>query len=430
MSTPAVGLTSLVAEARARLGEEFVSGPAFAAAAPGRVNLIGDHTDYNGGAALPLAIDRWCVAVAGRARSTPSAGVTLRCLAIDTGERAVLMIAPAARAEPAPPGEPGWCRYVREVARGLLGRARQLSPDARAGAPAPHRVAPVELAFTSTVPRGAGLASSAALELAVCTVLEQVWDLPLSPTQRRDLCWEAEHRAGVPCGLLDQTASAFGRSGFALLIDAARPAAEPRPVPMPPADCAAVLVADSGVRRALASGRYARLVRRCRRAAELLGVRDLCRAHPDALRCPDVPPTLKAVARHAIAEHARVLETARLLESAGPDTWPAVLREVGRHMLESHASLRDDYRVSCPELDTLVGTLAETPGVCGARLTGAGLGGCVVALVAPGAVGGADAALRHRFRARHGRECEVFTVTASPGASVIDSGNQAPAPSG
>jgi len=300
--------------------------------APGRVNLIGEHTDYNDGFVLPLAIDLECVV---RARPRDDGAV-----------RAV-----SANAE----GEveaglegPDWGRYVSAVAAVLDERGRPAI-----GA---------DLEIDSTVPVGAGLSSSAALEVAVALALCDVASFTLPPLELARSCREAEQRAsGVPCGIMDQLASISGRAGCALLIDCRSLEVEPIPLP----DGVAVVVVHSGLPRVVADSAYAERRAECERVAATLGL--------PALR----DATLEQVAdepraRYVVSENARVLAAAEALRAGDVDA-------LGPLLSTSHAGLRDDFEVSTPELDLLVAEL-ERAGALGARLTGAGFGGCVVAL--------------------------------------------------
>ena len=307
--------------------------------APGRVNLIGDHTDYSGGWVLPMAIQF---------------GTTVR---IERGGDRVLL---RSTDEPDPvevsiattdPASvtPEWGRYVASVVAELR------PPTGGSG----H--------VSTTLPIGAGLSSSAALEVAVALALGFEGDaVSLALT-----CQRAEQRAsGVPCGVMDQLASAAGTVDHALLIDCEKIAVTPVPVP---GDWEIVVV-HSGQPRALAGSEYAARRAACEAAAGFIGpLRDASLDQLDAL----ADARLRRRARHVITENARVLEFAQALATADR-------RTAGRLMTESHASLRDDFEVSTAELDTLVEALLATPGVHGARLTGAGFGGCVVALADPG----------------------------------------------
>jgi galactokinase len=314
------------------------------ARAPGRVNLIGDHTDYTGGLVLPMAIDR-----ATTVRLQPG-GPVLELVSSADPEAARLSVADAALRPSAV--EPAWARYVAgvvAVVRPSVGGHGTVESD---------------------VPVGAGLSSSAALEVAVALALGfRGTTLALAQA-----CQEAEHVAtGLPTGIMDQLASAAGVAGHALLIDCTSLDVTPIPVPAE----ADVVVVDSGERRALVASAYTERRDQCEAAARIIGplrsatVEDVERLDDDVLR---------RRARHVVTENARVAAFAAALAARDLPT-------AGRLMAESHASLRDDFEVSTPGLDAIVARLSKIEGVYGARLTGAGFGGCVVALARSGALG-------------------------------------------
>ena len=309
------------------------------ATAPGRVNLIGDHTDYTGGFVLPMAVDRATTVELRRH------GRVVELVSADFPDPVVLDLDARGR-----PLLPGWGRY----AAGVL----EVMRPSEGG----HGV------VASTVPIGAGLSSSSALTVALALALG------FSGTAR-DLartCQRAEQLgSGVPGGIMDQLCSAAAVEGAALLIDCT--SLTLRPVPLPPG--AEVVVAHSGTQRALVGSAYAERRAACDRAAALLGpLREASVAQAGRL----ADRVLARRARHVITENLRVLDCAAAL-GAGD------LVAAGRMMSESHRSLREDFEVSTPELDALVETLEARPGVHGARLTGAGFGGCVVALADAGA---------------------------------------------
>jgi galactokinase len=311
------------------------------ARAPGRVNLIGDHTDYTGGLVLPMAIDLDTVV---RGRTIHEPVVRLRSKHFD-GQAEIRLDETDPRSM-----QPPWARYVAGVVqelRPMLGFDGEIA---------------------STVPIGAGLSSSAALQVALALALGATAPLAIAR-----LCQRAEFMAtGVPCGIMDQLASTSGIAGHALLIDCHSLDVVPVPVP----DDLDVIVIHSGDQRSVADTAYSQRVAECAAAEEIVGpLRQSSAA--DLARIDD--PVLRARARHVISESARVRDFSDAL-AAGDR------RTAGRLMVASHASLRDDYEVSTPVLDVLVDRLTAQPGVHGARLTGAGFGGCVVALCEPGAL--------------------------------------------
>jgi galactokinase len=294
--------------------------------APGRVNLIGEHTDYNGGWVLPMALDRDCL-VGFRPRTDGAVRVT----SLDAPEQ----VGP-------------WVEAI----------AAELASEGRAPAG-------IDAVVASTVPMGSGLASSGALSVALGLALCRVAGLELPPAVLAEACRRAEERAtGVPCGVMDQIVAALGRPREPLLVDCRDVSVERIALP----EDAVVVVVDSGVRRSLSDGRYAERRAACEAAAARLGLASLREATPgDVVDDP--------IARHVVSENARVLEMVGALRSGD-------LEAAGRVLTEGHRSLRDDFAVSTPELDALVDRVLRL-GAYGARLTGAGFGGCVVALGGP-----------------------------------------------
>ena len=304
--------------------------------APGRVNLIGDHTDYTGGLVLPMAIDRWTV-IEGERTDGPIE------LASEAENEAVRLDLPVTDADAV---EPSWGRFVAGV-------AAELGADAK----------PIRGRVTTSIPIGAGLSSSAALEVAAALAL----GFEGSPTALAELCRRAEHRAsGVPCGIMDQLCIAAGVAGHALLINCATLSIDPVRVP----DEVSVVV-QFVEHRQLDGSEYATRVAECAAAEAIIG--PLRMATPDLVDKID-DSLLRRRARHVITENQRVRDFAAALRSAAFVT-------AGHLMLRSHASLRDDFETSTPTMDAAVAAMAAIPGVYGARMTGGGFGGCVVALV-------------------------------------------------
>jgi galactokinase len=334
--------------------EAFRISPAVVAEAPGRVNLLGEHTDYSGGLVLPIGIRHTT-----RAEIAPSPDQFFHLYSANLDERLSF-----ARGEP--PLQ-GFGRYVRGCLEVLE----------RAG----HHVPPVCIRIASNVPIGVGLSSSAALEVALLRALRQLLDLVLTDVDLALLAQQAEiEYAGVNCGIMDQMASSLGDCEHMLYLDTR--SLEHRRLPLP-AD-SEVIVLDSGTSRQLATSAYNRRRKECETAARLLDVNSL-RDAESLLRIGDLPAPYSRRARHVVTENRRVL--------AALDTSP---ERFGTLMNESHQSLRDDYEVSSPALDALAGSLQLQSTVYGARLTGAGFGGACVALVRKGeGKNAANAALRH-----------------------------------
>jgi len=309
------------------------------AVAPGRVNLIGDHTDHCGGPVLPMAIDL-ATTVTG-VRGTDSIDLTSH-----DGDGRVELKLPVTHPDRV---EPAWGRHVAGVAS-LVGPSTGLTGT-----------------VTTTLPLGVGLSSSTALEVAVALALGATG----SRREIAELCQRAEQQAtGVPCGIMDQLASLSGIEGHALLIDCATLHIQPIPVP----DDVVVWVVPSGESRSLAGSRYAERRAECGRAEAVVGA--LPEATFDAIGAID-DPVARARARHVRSESDRVRAAGEALSRGDVVT-------MGRLMAESHRSLRDDFEVSTPGIDRLVADLAATAGVFGARMTGGGFGGSIVAIAAPG----------------------------------------------
>ncbi len=343
---PSSGLAFAVAES---FHQAFGYPPARLYRAPGRVNLIGEHTDYNEGFVLPMAIDRavWLAAALRSDRQVRVRAVSL--------ERDSLFELDDLR----PSREEHWTNYVRGV----------LAMIEMAG----HRLTGLDLAYTGDVPIGAGLSSSAAVEVAVATAAGDLSALGLSPLELARLSQRAEHEfAGTQCGLMDQLISAVGQEGQAMLIDCRAFTWEPVPLP----DDVAVVVCDTSKRRGLVDSAYNERRAQCEEGARRLGVPALRDLDVEAFeaRSKDLPPLLRRRCRHVVHENDRTLHAAEALRRGD-------LRSFGRLMNESHTSLRDLYEVSCEELDLIAALAQSQPGCWGARMTGAGFGGCAVALV-------------------------------------------------
>ncbi|MEO5535626.1 MAG: galactokinase [Pseudolysinimonas sp.] len=358
--------------------------------APGRVNLIGEHTDYNQGFVLPFAIDRRTVVAAGlredaviRVASTFSTGVVELPLAELDGVR----------------GQMDWADYPLGVAWGLGRSGADLAA-----------VPGVDLVIDSTVPVGAGLSSSAAIECAVAVALDELWRLGMSRPALARIGQLAENEfVGAPTGIMDQSASLLGRPDAAVFLDCRSLEVELVDLGLAAAGLT-VLVMDTRVAHAHSTGGYGERRASCERGAATLGVsslreigiQDLDRARE---LLDDV--TFRRV-RHVVTENQRVLDTVRALRENGP-------LAIGDLLDASHRSLRDDFEVSVPELDLAVETALEN-GAIGARMTGGGFGGSAIALAPLDAVSRIQVALDGAF-AEHGfTNPEVFTVTPSTGA--------------
>ncbi len=371
--------------------------PRWVAVAPGRVNLIGEHTDYNGGYVLPLAIDRHvAIAAAPGSASASGSGSRLRAFsaAVDTTVDIPLDGVLA-------PGEPGWANYLRGVVSGFGQRGKIPGP--------------IDAAIVSDVPLGGGLSSSAALEVATATLLEAVTGTTLEPREKARLCRQAEHEfAGVPCGLMDQLASVMGDESGALLIDCQFEVVRVVPFADP---SVSVLICNTNVKHALADGAYLRRRTECIEAARQLGVPSLRDASPEMVEGARgiFDPVVRRRARHVATENARTLAAASHLEARE-------FAEVGALMYESHRSLREDFEVSCPELDILVDIargIGRAGGVFGSRMTGGGFGGCTVTLVGTESVATVADAISRAYASRVGTPPATFVSRPAQGARLF-----------
>jgi len=368
--------------------------PKWVAAAPGRVNLIGEHTDYNDGFVLPMAIERYTTIAA-----VPNRSSVIRLLSASGPGEAVIDLA-----QPLKPGAKGhWANYPMGVVAGFLERG--IKPTG------------FDAMIHTTVPLGGGLSSSAALEVATATLLEAVTGHRLDPVEKALLCQKAEHEyAGMPCGIMDQFISALGRKDHLLLIDCR--SHEPRLVPMTD-PAVSLLIINSNVKHELTGSEYPTRRKQCETAAAALGVKSLRDATAERLeeRRGQLDEVIFRRARHVIGEIER---TELAAEGIGAGNWPTV----GQLMYASHDSLRDDYEVSCPELDAIVeiaSGIGMKGGVFGCRMTGGGFGGCAVGLVRTEAVGSISQALAQAYQAKTGIEPALFVSRPAQGAMVLAS---------
>jgi galactokinase len=358
--------------------------------APGRVNLIGEHTDYTGGLVLPFAIDARAHLAAGRAEHDAVRVVSAQ----RPGQVAEVGLD---RIEPGSPAVAGWPGY-------LLGAIWSLRESG-------HPIVPVDLVLDSQVPTGAGLSSSAAVECATVLAVSALAGDALDTVTIARIAQRAENDfVGVPCGPMDQTASAACREGAVLLFDTRAGTIEDIPFD-PAAHGLTVLVIDTRVAHSLADGEYGRRRASCERAASILGVPQL-----RDLSIDDLPATLNRLpdgelrrrVRHVVTENDRVVRTVALLQQDR-------VGSIGDLLTASHTSLRDDYDVSCAELDLAVDT-ALAAGALGARMTGGGFGGSAVALVPTDRLDAVGDAVAAAFAGRDYTAPVVRAVTPAQGA--------------
>lgn len=384
------------AAALALLGQMTDAEPLGVWSAPGRVNLIGEHTDYNDGFVLPFAIDaRTAVAVAARTDGV----LRVRSSFDESGASVAITELDALFETPAPASVPEWTTYPLGVAWALLHAA---------GATANPQG--LDLAIASSVPVGAGLSSSAAIECAVAVALNELWGTGLGAKDLARVGRTAENEAvGAPTGIMDQTASMLGEADAAVFLDCRTLETEVVPLGLEAADLE-VLVIDTLVTHAHSTGGYRERRASCEQGAAAMDVAMLRDLTPvDLERAASVMDevTLRRV-RHVVTENARVLETVRVLRESGP-------RAIGELLLASHASMRDDFEISVPELDTAV-EAAMSGGAIGARMTGGGFGGAAIALVPRDRLDAVTDAVAAAFSASDFRTPRIFTVQPSVGA--------------
>jgi galactokinase len=368
--------------------------PRWIAAAPGRVNIIGEHTDYNEGFVLPMAIERYTIIAADRpARDTNQ----IQFDSTLSDKPATLDLARPLK--PFPKGS--WVNYPAGVIAGFL--ARGLNPGS------------FDAVIHSTVPLGSGLSSSAALEVATATLLEAITDTKLDPVEKAILCQKAEHDyAGMPCGIMDQFMSVMGRENHVLLLDCR--SLKPEMVPMNDPSVT-VLIVNTTVKHELTHSEYSVRRKQCETAASILGVPSLRDATPDALQLAKgkMDKVIFRRTRHVISEIERTVQAAAGIRASN---WPAV----GQLMYASHRSLRDDYEVSCKELDAVV-EIAESiglkGGMIGCRMTGAGFAGCAVALVKTDAIDDIAKIVAADYKNKTGIEAILYISRPAGGATLI-----------
>ena len=356
--------------------------------APGRVNLIGDHTDYNDGFVLPAAIDRQIVVAA-----TPRADSLVNVYALDFDQWDHF----DCQNKTARLSENSWANYIRGMAWSLLRQGCKLKG--------------MDAAVTGDIPIGAGLSSSAAIEVAAGYAMLQLSDNEIDRKMLALAAQKAENDfVGMRCGIMDQYISCLGQHNHALLIDCRDLSYQALPLPFG----ALIAVVDSGVHRGLVDMEYNTRRTECETAATHFGVRALrdISLKEFESRAQELAPTVRRRARHVITENKRT-------ESAGEALAANNLKAIGNLMVDSHASLRDDFEVSCPELDLLVEIALNVNGVYGARLTGAGFGGSMVALVQPEAAAKLTDAIAEHYQPASGRQATVYVCEASEGVSEI-----------
>ena len=386
-------LKELTAHIAAAFQKSYGRAPRWIAAAPGRVNIIGEHTDYNDGFVLPMAIEFYAIMAADK-RPDGKGLITFR----STSQADVAIVD---LSQPVKPMAPKWGNYPRGVVAGFLERGIPLGG--------------LDVLLHSTVPLGSGLSSSAALEVATATLLEAVTGKTIDPVEKALLAQKAEHEfAGVPCGIMDQFISSLGCEGHLLLLDCRTRKTELVPMTDPAVE---ILIINTNVKHELSGGEYAERRAQCEEAAAKLGVKSLRDVTAEQLdkNKGKLSELVYRRARHVIGEINRTIE-------AGQRTRSNHWLRLGELMYASHCSLRDDFEVSCAELDAVVAiarVIGLQGGVYGCRMTGGGFGGCCVALVNATAVEAVSKTIEAEYKKKTGIEATIFASRPAAGATIL-----------
>jgi galactokinase len=377
----------VIAAFQTRFGRQ----PEVVVRAPGRANLMGEHTDYNDGYVLPIALDRaaWIAA-------SPLVEFEARLHALDLDEAAAFSL------ERIPPKNSDWADYPRGVAWALQDSGLEL--------------AGLEAVLSSSVPVGSGLSSSAAIEVAFAYTWQEISGFELDRRELALLCQRAENvYVGVNCGILDQMASVLGAAGHARLLDCRTLESELVPLP----EDVAIVVADTRVRRQLASSEYNVRRAQCEEAVRILSeylpdvraLRDVSSSDLERFK-QHLPEVIYRRARHVVADNERVLQAVEALREGDVVAMGALMRAC-------HVSLRDDYEVSSPELDVLAEAAWEVEGCYGARLTGAGFGGCTIALTDVDVVPDFETHVAAAYEAAFARRPDIYVCHSANGVERV-----------
>lgn len=387
-------LKALQQEAREKFEKHFETQAFLLASAPARVNLIGEHIDYCDGFVLPGGIDRHVV-IAAAPNGTSQANLVSSLL---PDEPVTVMLDEKQKS-----GQPKWANYMRGVFDGFFEKDFFPLPG-------------FDAMVHSNVPLGAGLSSSAALEVATATLVEGLLGIEINPKNKALLCQRAEHKfAGVPCGIMDQFASVFAKAGHLVLIDCRSEEAQPIPLVD---DSLSLVIADTNVHHALSDGGYANRRKQTEVALSILGKstwRDVTTEDLESAK-DKMNEVVFRRARHVVTEIARTQQAALAISRGQTE-------DVGQMMDASHRSLRDDFEVSCEELDTMVEIawgVGADGGVVGSRMTGGGFGGSTVTLVKNDAVDDLVAKLESDYRAKTNIEPQIFATKLVDGAHLTE----------
>uniref|UniRef100_A0A0A1WFE0 Galactokinase n=1 Tax=Zeugodacus cucurbitae TaxID=28588 RepID=A0A0A1WFE0_ZEUCU len=390
----------ILALAKSTYHDLFGGDPEVACCAPGRVNLIGEHIDYNDGFVLPMALPMVTLVVGGR-RTDNKASVFTHCGGCDDPKQVEFSLLELK------PELPKWANYVKGVIQNFA-----VETKLEGQLPGFNAV------FASNVPVGGGLSSSAAVEVATLTFMEQLTGKQLENNKKRALvCQAAEHKfAGMPCGIMDQMISVAGQKDNALLLDCR--SLETFQIPfLGGAQDLVVLICNSGVRHELSQSEYPTRRKQCGQALELMEKASYRDAKVENLSVLESDPLLLRRARHVITETKRTQDAAEALKAHD-------YTKMGALMKASHTSLRDDFEVSCRELDVLVDAAINCSGVLGSRMTGGGFGGCTVTLLQRAAVDNVIATMRTNFTKEFNKDTadrlEFYMCVPSNGARRVD----------
>ncbi len=363
--------------------------------APGRVNLIGEHTDYNDGFVLPCAINYQTVAAAAKREDS-----LVRVVSVDYGNAVdEFDITQEITFQP----DKMWANYIRGVVKCLLARGYQFTG--------------VDISVSGNVPQGAGLSSSAALEVVIGQTFKVLFNLEISQEEIALNAQQAENEfVGCNCGIMDQMISAKGRENHAMLLDCR--SLETEAVPMP--EDIAVVIINSNKKRGLVDSEYNMRRKQCEEAARIFGVKALRDVTIEQFneKVSELDGIVAKRARHVITENDRTVEAAQALRAHD-------LKRMGELMAESHASMRDDFEITVKEIDILVEMVKEVIGdQGGVRMTGGGFGGCIVALVPPALVEDVKATVEAKYQAATGLKESIYVCQAQNGAGLINNAEE------
>ena len=387
-------MQTLIDSTKSTFTKQYGIEPVWIVCAPGRVNLIGEHTDYNDGFVFPMAIERYTVIVA-----APSEEKKSKVFSANKNQTATIISDGGAK----PPERVGWSSYVQGTVQYAFEAGFQAQPFLAA--------------IHSNVPLGGGLSSSASLEVAVATLIEAMAGKKIDPVQKALICQKAEHNyAKMPCGIMDQLIAVMGQPGHAMLLDCR--SKQPEMIPMTDS-AVSVLIVNSNVKHQLTGSEYPDRRRQCEKAATLLGVpmlRDATLPQLESLHSkfeqePDGDLCYRR-AKHVITENDRTTAMATALLQGN---WTAC----GQLMGASHQSMKADFEITCPEIDCLVEIAQSVEGVIGSRMTGGGFGGCIVALIETSQTAEIVAAITSRYRTATGIDPVAFVTRPAQGAQIL-----------